>query len=392
MPKPKALAPLTLPSVSLSSQEDDTNASFTPLSAPPTQSPDRKKGTDGDSSGHTRLNRSPVNIPYATAPLSPASPRFTSDRSKGLFSNIKASKSSTRILYDQALSHSTNHSNDSAGSIYSHRHSPGSTPELALARDRPGTTGKHDPEWKIQIRKSRLTFTVELLHKDSAEQIKSQHAFLRADSDSSTVRKEPSIPRLDRFLGRSNSTSDQEQSSPFFSRSAAPTSAAASKIGVTDRKAKRANGDHVRPGLPEKERSLRERMASNMRNRSADRNHSAVESEDEMPPPRDKREAFSLSSSFKESSGTTFLHNIKYGSTKAADGLGKAGKGFFGKFARSGSSQEREPPKMDEDYVCKTINLPLVEQARRTRISKRLADSKDKTEFWMPALPWRCIE
>lgn len=44
------------------------------------------------------------------------------------------------------------------------------------------------------------------------------------------------------------------------------------------------------------------------------------------------------------------------------------------------------------NYVCKVINLPLAEQTRLTRISKRLADSKDKTEFWMPALPWRCID
>ena len=206
------------------------------------------------------------------------------------------------------------------------------------------------------------------------------------------MRKEPSIPRLDRFLGRSNSTSEQDLPSQLAPRSAAPTSAAFPRAGSTERKAKKTNGDYVRPSVPEKERSLRERMASNMRNRSADRNHSAVESEDEMPPPRDKRDAFSLSSSFKESSGSTFLHNIKYGSTKAADGIGKAGKGLFGKFGRSGSSQEKEPPKLEEDYVCKIINLPLVEQTRRTRISKRLADSKDKTEFWMPALPWRCIE
>jgi hypothetical protein len=27
-----------------------------------------------------------------------------------------------------------------------------------------------------------------------------------------------------------------------------------------------------------------------------------------------------------------------------------------------------------------------------TRISTRLEQSRDKTEFWMPALPWRCIE
>ena len=142
MPKPTTLAPLTLPSVSLPSKEDEANASFTPLSAPPL-SPNHRKGADSDSSCHKRLNRSPVNAPYA-APISPASPRFTSDKPKGLFSNIKASKSSTRIVYEQALSQSTNHTNDSTGSIYSHRHSPGSTPELALVRDRPSTTGKHD--------------------------------------------------------------------------------------------------------------------------------------------------------------------------------------------------------------------------------------------------------
>jgi hypothetical protein len=38
------------------------------------------------------------------------------------------------------------------------------------------------------------------------------------------------------------------------------------------------------------------------------------------------------------------------------------------------------------------INLPLVEQTRITRISKKIEASKDKTEFWMPSLPWRCIE
>ena len=388
MPKPTTLAPLTLPSVSITSKKEEENASFTPQSAPPL-SPNYKR-INGDSHYDGRVNRSPVNITYGT-PMSPASPRFTTEKSKGLFSNLKASKSSTRIVHEQALSHTTIHSNDSTGSIYSHRHSPGSTPELALVRDRPNTTGKK------RLRCSRfqcviLTLLIELLHKDSTENVKSHPNFLRADSDSLTVRKEPSIPRLDRFLGRSNSTSEQDLSNQVGPRSAAPTSAAFSKTGSTERKARKANGDYMRPSVPEKERSLRERMASNMRNRSADRNNSAVESEDEMPPPRDKREAFSLSSSFKESSGSTLLHNIKYGSTKAADGIGKAGKGLFGKFGRSGSSQEREPPKLEEDYVCRTINLPLVEQTRRTRISKRLADSKDKTEFWMPALPWRCIE
>ncbi len=84
--------------------------------------------------------------------------------------------------------------------------------------------------------------------------------------------------------------------------------------------------------------------------------------------------------------------SLKNSSSKAADGLGKAGKGFFGKLGRSGSSGEKEQPTYDGNYVCSVITLPLVEQTRLTRISKRLEDSRDKTEFWMPALPWRCIE
>lgn len=68
------------------------------------------------------------------------------------------------------------------------------------------------------------------------------------------------------------------------------------------------------------------------------------------------------------------------------------GKGLFGKSGRSGSTTDKEPIVDDEHYVLKVINLPLVEQTRLTRISKRLEESRDKTEFWMPAFPWRAID
>lgn len=67
------------------------------------------------------------------------------------------------------------------------------------------------------------------------------------------------------------------------------------------------------------------------------------------------------------------------------------GKGLFGKAGRSASTTERDPVD-DEHYVLKVINRPLIEQARLTRISKRLEESRDKTEFWMPAFPWRAID
>lgn len=68
------------------------------------------------------------------------------------------------------------------------------------------------------------------------------------------------------------------------------------------------------------------------------------------------------------------------------------GKGLFGKGGRSGSTSDKENVIDDEHYVLKIINLPLVEQTRLTRISKRLEESRDKTEFWMPAFPWRAID
>ncbi|KAJ5166705.1 uncharacterized protein N7482_005486 [Penicillium canariense] len=85
------------------------------------------------------------------------------------------------------------------------------------------------------------------------------------------------------------------------------------------------------------------------------------------------------------------FNNLKQSSSGAADRLGKAGKGFFGKITRSGSTNERELIN-DDNYVCSVINLPLIEQARKTRIAKKLDACRDKTEFWMPALPYRCID
>lgn len=121
-------------------------------------------------------------------------------------------------------------------------------------------------------------------------------------------------------------------------------------------------------------------MNSSARNRSEDR---AVGRDSS----RDKERA-ALPSSFKEN-GSGFLSGLRNSSTKAADMISK---GLFGKSSRSGSTTEREPVIDDEHYVVKVINLPLVEQTRRTRISKRLESSRDKTEFWMPAFPWRAID
>lgn len=140
----------------------------------------------------------------------------------------------------------------------------------------------------------------------------------------------------------------------------------------------------------EADRSFRDMMNSSLRNRSADRQRLPGPATGAVPVTKENAKLVSLSSSLKEGGGGTFLSNLRTTSTRAADGIGKAGKGIFGKLARSGSSGERDAA--ESKYTCSVITLPLVEQTRLTRISKRLEDSRDKTEFWMPALPWRCIE
>ena len=151
--------------------------------------------------------------------------------------------------------------------------------------------------------------------------------------------------------------------------------------------------------LQQTDRSFKEAMGSTTRNRSADRPPpSAVEDNSSMIK---KERSYGFAAPMAQPSannnnmGGSLFNNLKQQSTGAADRLGKAGmkagKGIFGKITRSGSSNERELVT-DDVYICNVINLPLIEQTRKTRISKGLDRSKDKTEYWMPALPWRCIE
>ena len=127
------------------------------------------------------------------------------------------------------------------------------------------------------------------------------------------------------------------------------------------------------------DRAFQDALAQQNRNRSADR--SAVESEDEA--------SVGPKSSLSNQSAGSFFSNFRHHGSKAADGLGKAGKGFFGKFGRSGSSNEKEPLK---PTVPSVIQRGIVEQTRITRIRKTMELARDKTEYWMPALPYRCID
>ncbi|RMZ89244.1 hypothetical protein DV736_g3526, partial [Chaetothyriales sp. CBS 134916] len=107
-----------------------------------------------------------------------------------------------------------------------------------------------------------------------------------------------------------------------------------------------------------------------------------------------QRKAAAVGGSVPLSHSMHLLSNISHTRKGVGDRIGKAGKGLFGKITRSGSNNERETgiAAIEEGYSLRTINLPLVQQTRKTRIAQRLESSRDKTEFWMPALPWRCID
>ncbi|KAI2636121.1 hypothetical protein GGS21DRAFT_66238 [Xylaria nigripes] len=134
------------------------------------------------------------------------------------------------------------------------------------------------------------------------------------------------------------------------------------------------------------DRSYRHMMNSSTRNHSADRAFRDTSANKEI---RNDKENRSHPSSIKDSGGSTFFGGLRSSGSRAADMISK---GLFGKSSRSTNSSAGEPVVDDEHYVLKVINLPLVEQTRKTRISKRLEESRDKTEFWMPAFPWRAID
>ena len=140
-----------------------------------------------------------------------------------------------------------------------------------------------------------------------------------------------------------------------------------------------SSGSNPRTAPLDPDRTFRDMMDSSQRNRSAER--AAIESDDDGSVP---------SKAPSSTQPSTLLSNFVASSGRAADGIGRAGNRFFGKFARSGSSHEREVAP--ENYQLKVINRPLIEQTRLTRIRKHMDQAKDKTEFWMPALPYRCIE
>lgn len=200
-------------------------------------------------------------------------------------------------------------------------------------------------------------------------------------SSSSTIKK--SKPKPFSLLGRTKSIRGDEESS----RDPSPNN----KHLDTARSQPQDHPSKTAPLRADGDRTFRDMMGSNTRQHSADRVPTRARDVPSVREPKDNNKSqTSFSNSFREGNGHSFLNNLKAAGSK---GAGAISKGLFGgKGERSNSTTQKVMPVDDEHYELKVINQPLYEQTRITRISKRLEDSRDKTEFWMPAFPWRAID
>lgn len=89
----------------------------------------------------------------------------------------------------------------------------------------------------------------------------------------------------------------------------------------------------------------------------------------------------------KPSAITNSMAHLRHGAGKA--------KGLLGRM-RAGNTSDRlaESQRLydNENIAFNVINLPLVEQTRISRVCKDYDDCNSKTEYWMPSLPYRCID
>ncbi|KAI4199799.1 MAG: hypothetical protein LQ346_002522 [Caloplaca aetnensis] len=292
-------------------------------------------------------------------PPVPSSPKNAPKhgQSRSLFGNLKAAKSSNKVnnlettIRQVSEDLPRDNMNVTGASLYSLGKGPGSTPDLSLSTlnrsslDISGVSRKNKPRFAHLLTRTRSIRTDEGGGRRSKPSTP-VHTPVQEDQGS--------IDEADEDGGLKTAPLDMENSRSF----------------------RDLMGSAIRNKSADRQPAHKASTASNLRGRTGGEHQKAHQSS---------------ATTFRDGTGSKLFANIRGTSSKAADGLGKAGKGFFNKMGRSGSNNAKEEAA-DVHYVPKVITLPLIEQTRHTRIAKRLEDSRDKTEFWMPALPWRCID
>jgi hypothetical protein len=333
---------------------------------------------------------SPPNAPFHHPPESPASPKLRKD-SKSIFSNFSATRSSSRITnQDASIRHIPA---QQPSPVYSNGRGGTSTPDLSRPVQTPNSDGKQQQRDTCMInglqsladnRSERLQ-----LDRRTGSGMSNDHPDPTDTSKRNTIK-----PKKQGMLARSRSTKDHESSGTGTRaklNKAPPPQLSPELAGNWT-----TNGDGV--GVPlktaplEKGQSWRSLVGHNkMRTHSADR-HDHPRDDDQSLRSDPVEQGSLASNSYNESKGAALMSSLGSGARKVGGKMDSARKGIFGKLGRSSSNHETPTLTTNEPYVCKLIHKPLIEQTRLTRISSRLEQSRDKTEFWMPALPWRCIE
>jgi hypothetical protein len=324
--------------------------------------------------------------PFRNQPESPASPKLRKD-SKNIFSHFSANKSSSRLFTPQDAS--TQPPGQQPSPVYSNGRGGTSTPDLSRPVQTPNSDGK---QHAIDAA-SDVLITVD----NRSEIVRLDHRTGSAMSNDTADRVDPSKrntikPRKQGMLSRSRSQKGDEGSASRSKLNKAPPPQLSPDVAATWT----TNGDgaSLKTAPLEKGQSWRSLVGQNkMRTHSAD-GHEANHREEEQGSRRLERAEHSsqASSSYNESRGANLMSSLGSGARKVGGKMDSARKGIFGKLGRSSSNHETPTLVTNEPYICKVIHKPLIEQTRLTRISSRLEQSRDKTEFWMPALPWRCIE
>lgn len=228
----------------------------------------------------------------------------------------------------------------------------------------------------------------EILHLDhrSGSGMSNEYSEHADSSKRNTVK-----PKKQGMLSRSRSIKDNETTGTRTKLNKAPPPQLSPDIAGTW--TTNGDGTSLKTAPLDKGQSWRSLVGqSKMRTHSAD-GHDSNHLDEDHGSRRDRNEHASLASnSYNESRGATLMSSLGSGARKVGGKMDSARKGIFGKLGRSSSNHETPTLVTNEPYVCKVIHKPLIEQTRLTRISSRLEQSRDKTEFWMPALPWRCIE
>ncbi|OAL06805.1 hypothetical protein IQ06DRAFT_311918 [Phaeosphaeriaceae sp. SRC1lsM3a] len=307
--------------------------------------------------------------PFHSQPESPASPKLRKD-TKNIFSHFSANRSTSRVFNQDGSVRPIPEQQPSP--VYSNGRGGTSTPDLS----RPVQTPNSDDNRSEVVRTDhRAGSSMSTDHPD--------HTELSA--------RNTTKPKKQGMLARSKSIKSEESSGTRAKLNKAPPPQLSPDVAGTW--TTNGDGTSLKTAPLEKGQSWRSLVGQNkMRTHSADA-HDPSHRDDDHSSRRERAEHGSqASSSYNESKGAALMSSLGSGARKVGGKMDSARKGIFGKLGRSSSNHETPTLVSNEPYVCKVIHKPLIEQTRLTRISSRLEQSRDKTEFWMPALPWRCID